>query len=123
MKRFVTALAVSLALALPMGGCGTLGLGSTAQTSQDLLNGAKKASTAAHQFHGTVADLLTTAAQTGVLHGSAAATAKEYLDQSEGYLTKADGYIAQADAANAMLQVIAGNNTTAQAATAIAANK
>lgn len=119
------ALAVAL-VALPLAGCSTIqGLfnGSTAQNAQTVLNDAKKADTAAHQFHGTVADLLTAAANSGVLHGAAAATAKQYLDTSEGYLVKADGYIDQADGANAMLQIIAGQNATAQAAATITTNK
>lgn len=124
MNRFLAAAALTALVGLS--GCSTVqGLfnGSTAATSQTVLNDAKQAATAAHQFHGTVADLLVTATQTGFLHGSAAGTAKTLLDTSEGYLVKADGYIDQADSVNAMLQVIAGNNTTAQAATAIAASK
>lgn len=107
LKTLAVVLALSAA-ASALGGCALFGQ-STAQ--QD----AEKALTAAHAAHDATAIVLTGLANSGVLHGSAAATAQSYLDQSEAYLVKADDAYAAGSWALTLADVGSANAITAKA--------
>lgn len=103
--------AAGLALAIGLGACTTLGIGG----SCDTLCAAKKADGAAHDAHQAAALALTAAATSNILHGTAAATAKSYLDQSESWLQKADLAVAAGDAAGATSDLAQAAPLTANA--------
>jgi hypothetical protein len=79
-----------------------------------LMNDAKKALTSAHDAHAAAADFLTTIAKNGTLHGSTAATAKAWLDQSEAVLNAADKLVAVGDANGIMAKVSQAEGLIAQ---------
>lgn len=80
------AMAVAL-IALPLGGCTTIqGLFGNSTATQDV----EKSLTVAHLAHKGLADELKYAADAGLITGTNAGTARQYLDQSEGYLVQAD---------------------------------
>ena len=81
MKRTLTAAA--LAACVATSACGTL----NTQTPEQAL-------TAAHQTHDALAQELDLATKNGWIKGSTAATAAQYLAESETYLTKADDALA-----------------------------
>lgn len=103
MKRQLAALLAVALVATPLGACSvwdkyfcsTCSLSTAAPSA---MNAAKKALTAAHTLHQAAAEGMTAAAQSGLLHGSNAVTAQNYLDQSETYLGAADNLVAAGDA-------------------------
>lgn len=82
--------------ALVLGGCGLLN--NITQTPQQVL-------ISAHQTHDALARELDLAATSGLLHGSAAATASHYLSESETYLVQADGYLAAGNSITALISL------------------
>jgi hypothetical protein len=90
MKR--TVIAAALATCVAASGCGTL----NTQTPEQAL-------TAAHQAHDGLAKELDLAATNGWIKGEAAATAAQYLAESESYLAKADDALAEGQSIDALL--------------------
>lgn len=84
---------------------------------------AKKGLTAAHLAHEAAADGLIIAAKTGVLHGSAASTAKVWLDQSESYLIAADAAAKLGDAPGIQDKISSANTLIAKVQAAIGGGK
>ena len=99
MKRLLTAGALALALAAPLGGCATLeslfGGGSVAQGAPSTVSTAEKGLTVSHLAYQAVGISLQSAAQSGGLHGANAATAQSLFDKAGAAPDIAD----QADAA------------------------
>jgi len=91
--------------------------GVPATTVDDAVSAAKKDLTAAHTLHEGVAHTLETFAADGILKGSAAATAKIYLDRSEAALKLADQAVSLADAKGIENQIGIANGLIAQAQT------
>lgn len=81
----------------------------TPEQVQAAMDAAKKGLTAAHQAHRAVADAARVAAETGVLHGQNAATAKDLLFKSEAILEAADKAVDLADAEGIDNQLAAAN--------------
>lgn len=91
-------------LILPLlSGCQADGLqtavsGSVSQVAPDEFNAAKRALTASHALHASIANFMAIAANSNLCHAACAATAKDYLDRSETALVAADSLIAAGDA-------------------------
>lgn len=96
-----------------LGACSTLGIGGGGTC--DTLCAAKKADGSAHDAHTAAALALSAGAASGILHGTAASTAKSYLDQSYGWLQKADLAISAGDAASATSDLAQAAPLTANA--------
>lgn len=94
MKRI---LALCFAATLGLGGCQT----APGSTVTSAVNVAKKGLTEAHNLHAAAAVALRVAAQSGALHGTAAATARKLLNQSEDYLKAGDAAVAIGDSVGA----------------------
>ena len=92
MKRTLTAAAVAACVAASA--CGTL----NTQTPEQAL-------TAAHQTHDALAQELDLATKNGWINGSTAATAAQYLAESETYLTKADDALATGQSIAALVSL------------------
>lgn len=121
MKRF-SMFGALLALTLITSGCSAFGQvvsilkpsGTIASVAPAAMNAAKKGLTAAHLTHEAAADALTIAANAGLLHGTNAATAKKWLDDSEVYLKAADKLVALGDAPGIEAKIGAANALVAQ---------
>lgn len=88
--------------------------GSVSDVAPDAMMAAKKGLIAAHSTHEAAAIGLRIAAQSGVLHGTDAAKAKDILDQSEAYLTAADNLVALGDAQGIEAKISLANTLSAQ---------
>lgn len=97
---------LALSAALALGACATNPAGSLSP-----IDIAKETVTAGHKAHQASGILLSAGAKSGLVHGSAASTAKTYFDKAETYLQSADAAIAAGDIAGA--EVNAGQATTA----------
>lgn len=121
MNRKIIALALCLSISGPMlGGCSFLGKVVTASTgtvsdvAPDTMLAAKKGLIAAHDTHEAAALALTLAANSGVVHGANAVTAKKWLDDSEAYLSAADDLVALGDAPGIEAKISAANTLSAK---------
>lgn len=117
MNRLITALICLLAIS----GCsslqalGTSTTGTIASVAPDELNAAKRSLTAAHDLHRSLAVFLSMAATSNLCHAGCAATAKNYLDQSEAILMAGDGLIKLGDAKGIEAKITAAAALMAQA--------
>lgn len=121
-------LAFPIILAFGLSGCSTIETafaattGTIASLDPAAMQAAEKGLTAAHLTHQAAADGLIVAVQAG-LHGSAASTAQNWLDQSEVILKAADASVVLGDAPGIEAKISAANVLLAKVQSAISGSK